>query len=51
MANIYNDELEKNLANYEQLSPLSFIKRAALLYPDHEAVVHGKVSRSWSETY
>ncbi|HIG43664.1 MAG: acyl-CoA synthetase [bacterium] len=51
MANIYNDGLEKNRANYEPLSPLSFIKRAALLYPDHEAVVHGKVSRNWSETY
>ncbi|HJP51342.1 MAG TPA: acyl-CoA synthetase [Pseudomonadales bacterium] len=51
MTSIYDQELDKNPANYEPLSPLSFIQRAALLYPDHEAVVHGELSRSWRETY
>ena len=51
MSNIYKDGLDKTPANYEQLSPLSFIRRAALLYPEHEAVVHGSMSRCWRNTY
>ena len=51
MSNIYSQHLDKNPANFESLSPLSFIKRAADLYPDHEAVVHETLSRSWGETY
>ena len=51
MSNIYESDLDKNPANYEPLSPLSFIKRAALLYPDYEAIVHADTSRSWRETY
>lgn len=51
MPNIYEQNLGKNRANYEQLSPLSYITRAALLYPNYPAVVHGEVRRSWKETY
>lgn len=51
MPNIYERNLDKNAANFEQLSPLSFIRRAALLYPEYEAVVHGDIRRSWQETY
>ncbi|MFT7685239.1 MAG: fatty-acyl-CoA synthase [Candidatus Azotimanducaceae bacterium] len=51
MPNIYEHGLDKNTANFESLSPLSFIKRAANLYPNFEAVVHGDLSRSWLETF
>ncbi|MBV1879374.1 MAG: acyl-CoA synthetase [Pseudomonadales bacterium] len=51
MNNIYEHGLTKNAANYEQLSPLSYIRRAAVLYPDQEACVYGELSRSWQETY
>ncbi|MCB1646250.1 MAG: acyl-CoA synthetase [Pseudomonadales bacterium] len=51
MVNIYNEHLDKNAANFEQLSPLSFIRRAALLYPGAEAIVHGEQRRSWREMY
>ena len=51
MSNIYEQDLAKNAANYESLSPLSYIQRAALLYPQQEAVVHGELSRNWLETY
>jgi fatty-acyl-CoA synthase len=51
MTNIYERGLEKNAANFESLSPLSYIKRAASLYPDFKAVVHGDLSRSWADTY
>jgi fatty-acyl-CoA synthase len=49
MSNIYNQHLEKNRANYEPLSPLSFIRRTATLFPDWPANVHGDMQRSWSE--
>lgn len=51
MSNIYNQNLDKNRANYEPLSPLSFIKRSATLFPDWPAIVHGEMERSWSEMY
>jgi fatty-acyl-CoA synthase len=51
MANPYEMNLEKNEANYTTLSPLSFIKRTAATYPNHTAIVHGKIKRSWAETY
>ncbi|MFP6808946.1 MAG: acyl-CoA synthetase [Pseudomonadales bacterium] len=50
-ANIYEQKLPKNAANHEQLSPLSFIRRAASLYPHHEAIVHGDMSRTWAEMF
>ncbi len=40
-------ELPKVAANYEPLSPISFLKRAARVYPDRIAVVHG----SWRYDY
>lgn len=48
--NIYLANLEKNKANYTALSPLSFIDRAAEVYPEHTAVTYGEISRNWRET-
>ncbi|XOV88693.1 MAG: acyl-CoA synthetase [Pseudomonadota bacterium] len=48
--NIYQQDLDRNTANFEALSPISFLQRAMLLYPGHEAVVHGDMSRNWGET-
>ena len=47
----YEQHLEKREANYVPLSPLSFIRRAAAVYPDHPSVVHGDRSFTWSQTY
>ena len=49
--NIYDIGLDANPANFVQLSPLSFLARAAAIYPDLEAVSYGAVRRSWAETY
>ena len=38
-------------ANYAPLSPLGFIARAAQVFPDHPAVIHGNQRRTWAETY
>ena len=45
------DELPKNQANYAPLTPLTFIERAACVYPDRLAVVHGDQSWTWQQTY
>jgi len=40
-ASIYDRDLDKNAANYVPLSPVTFLKRAATVYPEKVAVVHG----------
>src|SRR6202011_4496358 len=42
----YDTDLERNAANFQPLTPLSFLARAAEVYPDQTAIIHGK--RSWS---
>ena len=48
---IYEKGLDKTPANFAQLTPLSFIRRTASVYPDLPAVVHGAKRQSWKETY
>jgi fatty-acyl-CoA synthase len=50
-SNPYEQDLDKNPANYAPLTPLTFLERAAYVYPDRVAVIHGKRRYSWSETY
>jgi fatty-acyl-CoA synthase len=50
-SNIYDFGLDKNAANYAPATPLTFIARAAEVYPDQLAVVHGPLRRTWRETY
>ena len=48
---IYDQHLDANRANYEALSPLSYLERTAFIYPDQVALVHGDVRRNWDEVY
>lgn len=41
-ANPYNMALDKNPANHVSLSPLSFLKRTAAIYPDRLAIIYGE---------
>ena len=50
-ANPYHIGLDKNPANYVALSPLSFLARAAEVYPSRLASVYGEWRLSWSEVY
>jgi len=50
-SNPYQAGLERNLANYTPLSPLSLIARTAYAYPDQLAVVHGDRRYTWADTY
>jgi fatty-acyl-CoA synthase len=49
--NIYDRHLDKNAANYAPLTPLSFLERAAYVYPDQKSVIHGAQVYTWKETY
>lgn len=49
--NIYDAGLNKNKANFESLSPLSYIRRAASLYPDSVSAIHGELKYTWRDTY
>jgi fatty-acyl-CoA synthase len=51
MPNIFETGLDRNSANYTPLSPLTFIERAATVYPDRLAIIHAGVRRTWAETY
>ncbi|WP_298010542.1 acyl-CoA synthetase [uncultured Aquabacterium sp.] len=51
MPNIYEQDLPRNPANHVPMSPLSFIERTALVYPDRLAIVHGALRQSWGQTY
>ena len=50
-ANAYETDLDRNPANHAPLTPLSFIERAAYVYPERTAVVHGARRYTWNETY
>ena len=42
----YDIDLDRNPANFQPLTPLSFLERAAAVYPDRTAILHG--GRSWN---
>jgi fatty-acyl-CoA synthase len=47
----YLHGLDKNQANFAPLTPLTFIERAAYVYPDKPSVVHGAERYTWKQTY
>lgn len=51
MSNPYNTDLDRNAANYQPLTPLSFLTRAADVFPNHTAIIHGKTRRNYEQFY
>ena len=49
--NKYNQNLDKNEANFVPLTPLSFLERAKDIYPDYVGIVYEDRSYTWSEIY
>ncbi len=47
--NPFETDLDRNPANFQPLTPLGFLDRAASVYPDRLAVVHGARRYSWRE--
>ena len=48
---IYEAGLGRNQANYSPLSPLSFVERAASVFPNSTSVIYGDQRFTWSQTY
>ena len=46
---MYETDLSKNAANYQALSPLSFLQRTAAIYPGRTAWIHGKYTANYQE--
>jgi fatty-acyl-CoA synthase len=51
MPHIFAQDLPKTPANFAALTPLAFIERSALVYPDKLSIVHGALRQTWGQTY
>ena len=48
---LYDQDLDKNDANFVPLSPVSFVERSAEVFGDLPAVVHGARRHTWAQTH
>lgn len=49
MTHMYDQDLGKNPANYQALTPICFLERAADIFPNHTAIVHGELRISYRQ--
>jgi fatty-acyl-CoA synthase len=47
----YDTDLDRNPANFQPLTPLTLLERAASVFPDQLAIVHGPLRRSYKDFY
>jgi fatty-acyl-CoA synthase len=47
----YDVDLDRNPANFQPLTPLTFLERAAAVFPDHVAIIHGALKRNYRDFY
>src|SRR4051812_22932580 len=47
----YDLDLDRNPANFQPLTPLTFLERTAAVFPDHPAIIHGARRWSYAEFY
>jgi fatty-acyl-CoA synthase len=48
---VYDRDLDKNAANYQPLTPLTFLQRAAAVFPERTAIIHGKTKTDYVTFY
>ena len=48
---IFDTNLQQQDANFEPLSPVSFLRRAAQIAPAHTAVIHGERRYNYAQFY
>jgi fatty-acyl-CoA synthase len=49
MANPYETDLDRNPANFQPLTPITFLERAAATFPNHVAIIHGQLAISYRD--
>jgi fatty-acyl-CoA synthase len=47
----YDTDLDRTPANFQPLTPLQFLERAASVFPDHTAIIHGALRRNYRDFY
>ena len=47
----YDTDLDRNAANFQPLTPLLLLERAASVFPEHTAIIHGRLRRNYAEFY
>ena len=47
----YDVDLDRNPANFQPLTPLTLLERAASVFPEQTAIIHGPLRRSYAEFY
>ena len=50
-ASPYDRDLDKNPANFQPLTPIVFLARAAAVFPGRTAIVHGDLRRDYAQFY
>jgi fatty-acyl-CoA synthase len=50
-SDIYDIGLDRNAANHQPLTPLGFLERAAAVFPDRTAIIHGGLRRTYRDFY
>ena len=51
MTSPYNQNLDQNPANHQPLTPLTFLERAASVFPDQVAIIHGDLRQNYLNLY
>jgi len=51
MPNPFNTDLDRNPGNFQPLTPLTFLERAASVMPEHVAIIHGALRYTYAEFY
>ena len=46
-----NNQLDKTSANYQALNPISFLAKAAKIYPNKKSIIYGQIEFTWLETF
>jgi fatty-acyl-CoA synthase len=49
VASIYDGGLDRNKANFQPLTPLTYLERAAKTYPEQIAIIHGRLRVSYRD--
>ena len=51
VTNPFNTDLDRNPANFQPLTPLTFLQRAAEVMPERVAIIHGSLRYTYREFY
>ena len=46
-----NEYLKKTVANYQPLNPISFLVKAANIFPDSKSIIYNDIEYRWAETF